>query len=280
MSDLYCQQKVFSNNSTLYYSFLFLPPVQKKALIAIHAFVQEVFEILEKCTEKDIAKIKLSWWQEELERIYAGLAQHPVGQSLQIVLNQYSLPKHLFEDILRGVEMDLRYQGYQTFDDLRLYCHYVSSSLELLSSEILGYQDKNTLEFSRNLGLSLKLITIIPQVGQHARNGYIYLPEEELKQFSVTPQDILKNRYSENFFKLMQFQANRARKFYHTALNLLPPVDYHTQKSKLIMAKIYFTLLTEIEKMRFQVLNQQVELTPLRKLWIAWRLHHNPSIGP
>jgi len=267
----YCKKKAAQSGSSFYYSFLFLPTEQRKAIMALYAFCREVDDIVDECTDKGIAAQKLQWWQTEIERVYQGLPEHPIGKAIKASKERFRLNKELFEQILQGMTMDLNYQGYETFEDLKLYCHCVASVPGLLASEIFGYEDPKTLDYARNLGLAFQLVNIIRDVGEDANRGRVYIPEAELAQFSLSAADILKKNDSDNFRALMKFQATRARDYYQKALEALPKVDKLKQGSGLIMAKIYFTLLDEIEKSNFQVLHQNISLTPLRKLWIAWK---------
>lgn len=267
----YCREKAAKSGSSFYYSFLFLPLEQRKAIMALYAFCREVDDIVDEYTDREIAQKKLAWWQEEIDRVFNDQPQHPVGKVLANIKDRFSLKKQLFEEILQGMTMDLSYQGYQTFDDLKLYCHCVASAPGLLAAEIFGYQNPNTLQYAKNLGLAFQLVNIIRDVGEDASRGRIYLPEDELSQFSLTPKDILEKKYNQNFQNLMAYQTTRARDYYKKALEALPEADKYRQRSGLIMAEIYFTLLKEIEKLNYQVLHQRVSLTPLRKLWIAWK---------
>jgi phytoene synthase len=269
-ADLYCRQKAAESGSSFYYSFLFLPPRERQAIQAIYAFCREVDDIVDKGLDRHVAEKKLEWWHTEVARVFLGRPLHPIGRALAEAISQYKLQQHLFQDILEGMEMDLKYQGYQTFEDLRLYCHRVASCVGLLAAEIFGYQNINTLEYARNLGIAFQLVNIIRDVGEDAGLGRIYLPEDELSQFSVTTKEILNKKYSKNFEVLMQYHAERARSYYQKAKDTLPAIDRYSQRSGLIMGEIYFSLLKEIERSRFQVLHQRIALTPLRKLWIAW----------
>jgi phytoene synthase len=265
----YCRNKVAQSGSSFYYSFRFLSAPQQMAMHALYAFCREVDDIVDECSENQVALQKLSWWKTELDHIYTGNPQHPVGKALKQVLETYPLPKILFEEILQGMHMDLNYQGYQTFSDLEVYCHCVASTVGLLSAQIFGFTAGSTKDFAKNLGIAFQLVNIIRDVGEDAKRNRIYIPQDELTRFAVTAQDILQKNYTDNFVLLMQFQAKRAKDYYRKALNSLHPDDKINQKSALIMSEIYFTLLQEIEKMKFKVLDQRVSLTPIRKLWIA-----------
>ena len=141
----------------------------------------------------------------------------------------------------------------------------------LLAAGIFGYTDARTLEYARSLGIAFQLTNIIRDVGEDARKNRIYLPMEDLQRFDVTAADILNARHGEAFVALMRFQVERAQSYYDKALAALPAADRRAQRAGLIMAAIYRALLTEIERDGFQVLRQRTSLTPLRKLWLAWK---------
>ena len=169
------------------------------------------------------------------------------------------------------MEMDLQQSRYLDFKALSLYCYRVASVVGLLAAEIFGYQDRKTLKYAHDLGMAFQLTNIIRDVGEDARRGRVYLPMDELKRFDVSVADILSARHSDNFRKLMEFQIERAEQYYSQAMNALPAIDRKTQRPGLVMAAIYRTLLDEIKNDGCLVLNQRTSLTPIRKLWIAWR---------
>ncbi len=269
--DEYCQQKAASSGSSFYYSFLFLPPNRRRAITALYAFCREVDDVVDECSDPQLAASKLVWWRQELDRLYAGQPQHPVTQALQRVLPEFSLPQEQLLEIIDGMEMDLQQTRYLDFKALSLYCYRVASVVGLLAAEIFGYTDRQTQKYAHDLGMAFQLTNIIRDVGEDARRGRVYLPIDELKRFDVPVADILNSRYSDNFRKLMEFQIERAEHYYVQAMAQLPPIDRKTQRPGLVMAAIYRTLLDEIKRDGCQVLSQRTSLTPLRKLWIAWR---------
>ncbi len=267
----YCQQKAASSGSSFYYSFMFLPPNRRRAITALYAFCREVDDVVDECSDPQIAANKLTWWRQELDRLYAGQPQHPVTQALQTVLPEFSLPQEQLREIIDGMEMDLQQTRYLDFKALSLYCYRVASVVGLLAAEIFGYTDRQTQKYAHDLGMAFQLTNIIRDVGEDARRGRVYLPSDELKRFDVSVADILDARHSDNFRKLMEFQIERAEQYYAQAMAQLPAVDRKMQRPGLVMAAIYRTLLEEIKRDGCQVLSQRTSLTPLRKLWIAWR---------
>jgi phytoene synthase len=267
--DDYCQQKAASSGSSFYYSFLFLPIERRRAITALYAFCREVDDVVDECNDPQIAATKLAWWRMEVARLYEGKAGHPVTQALQGVLPSFNLPQEQLLEIIDGMEMDLTQTRYLDFKGLSLYCYRVASVVGLLAAEIFGYEDRKTQKYAHDLGMAFQLTNIIRDVGEDARRGRIYLPIDELQQFDVKAADILNARYSDNFRRLMEFQIERAERYYEQAFAQLPAGDRRAQRPGLVMAAIYRALLEEIHRDGCRVLTQRTSLTPLRKLWLA-----------
>ncbi|MBL8439149.1 MAG: presqualene diphosphate synthase HpnD [Zoogloeaceae bacterium] len=267
----YCQQKAAASGSSFYYSFLFLPPERRQAITALYAFCREVDDVVDECHDLSLAQTKLDWWRGEIDRVYHGMPTHPVGLALQEVLPRHNLAQEQFLEIIDGMQMDLQQTRYLDFAALRLYCYRVASVVGLMAAEIFGYQDRATLRYAHDLGLSFQLINIIRDVGEDARRGRIYLPIDDLQRFGVPAKEILEAQHSDRFQALMAFQAQRAVEFYDQAMANLPAGDRKSQRPGLVMAAIYRTLLKEIVADGFQVLDRRTSLTPVRKLWIAFR---------
>ncbi|PWF43677.1 presqualene diphosphate synthase HpnD [Massilia glaciei] len=271
--DEYCQQKTVQSGSSFYYSFLFLPPERRRAITALYAFCREVDDTVDECTDQSIARIKLAWWRTEVQAMYKGNPTHPTMQALQPHLAVYNLEEKHLQAIIDGMEMDLDQTRYLDYPAMQRYCWHVASVVGILSASIFGVTDPKTLEYAEKLGLAFQLTNIIRDVGEDARKGRIYLPVNELQQFEVTAADLLNARHSERFENLMRFQVARAQKVYDEAFALLPKQDRRAQRPGLMMAAIYRTVLEEIERDGYQVLKQRTSLTPLRKLWLAWKTY-------
>jgi len=271
--DEYCQQKAAASGSSFYYSFMFLPVERRRAIMALYAFCREVDDTVDECTDEGVARIKLEWWRKEIAGMYQGKMTHPVTQALQPHLGTYQLQQEHLQAIIDGMEMDLNQTRYLDYPGLKKYCWHVASVVGILSASIFGATRPETLQYAEKLGLAFQLTNIIRDVGEDARKGRIYLPVNELQQFNVTAADLLNARHSDNFENLMRFQSERAQKMYDEAFALLPQEDRRAQRPGLIMAAIYRTLLTEIQADGFHVLTQRISLTPIRKLWLAWKTY-------
>ncbi len=268
----YCQQKAAASGSSFYYSFLFLPKLRRQAITALYAFCREVDDIADECSDLNLARTKLAWWRTEISNLYQGHPQHPVTRALSDGVRDYNLAQEHFLEIIDGMEMDLDQNRYRDFKELQLYCYRVASVVGLLSVAIFGYSDRHTLKYAHDLGLAFQLTNIIRDVGEDARRGRIYLPLDEMEQFDVSVTDILQSHETEQVKKLLEFQIERARNFYQRAMAQLPEVDRHAQRPGLMMAAIYRALLDEIQAGGSEkVMNGRISLTPLCKLWLAWK---------
>jgi phytoene synthase len=269
--DEYCQQKAAASGSSFYYSFLFLPAQRRRAITSLYAFCREVDDVVDETPDAQLAATKLAWWRSEIAGLFAGRAQHPVTKALAPHLGPCAITAERLNEIIDGMEMDLVQTRYLDWAGLEKYCHRVAGVVGMLAAGIFGYRDARTLDYARELGIAFQLTNIIRDVGEDARKNRIYLPMADLKQFGVPAADLLQARATPEFGRLMAFEAARAHAHYDQAMQALPRADRKAQRPGLIMAAIYRTLLGEIERDGFRVLSQRTSLTPLRKLWIAWR---------
>jgi len=268
----YVQQKAVASGSSFYYAFLFLPAPRRAAITAFYAFCREVDDVVDEMTDAGVAATKLAWWKSEVAQSFAGQPSHPVMKALMPHTAAYGIEARHLQAVIDGCQMDLEQTRYLDYPNLQRYCHLVAGVVGEVAARIFGQTDPATTAYAHKLGQALQLTNIIRDVGEDALRGRIYLPVSELQQFDVKAHEILKRSYSERFTALMQFQAQRAHALYEEALALLPNADRRAQKPGLMMASIYRTLLREIEADQFQVLHQRIKLTPLRKLWLAWKV--------
>ena len=268
----YVQQKAAASGSSFYYAFLFLPRDRRAAITAFYAFCREVDDVVDDMVDPHVATTKLAWWQGEVSSAFAGKPSHPVMKALMPHVPVYGLEERQLQAVIQGCQMDLEQTRYLDFPALQRYCHLVAGVVGEVAARIFGQTTEDTTAYAHKLGLAFQLTNIIRDVGEDAMRGRIYLPVNELQQFDVKAHEIISRTYSDRFVALMRFQSERARGLYSEALSMLPPADKQAQKPGLMMAAIYRTLLTEIERDDFQVLNQRVSLTPLRKFWLAWKV--------
>jgi phytoene synthase len=268
----YVQQKAVASGSSFYYAFLFLPKERRAAITAFYAFCREVDDVVDDIADASVAASKLAWWQSEVKQAFAGQATHPVMKALMPLAGTYAIEQRHLQAVIEGCQMDLAQTRYLDYPGLQRYCHLVAGVVGEVAANIFGQTQPKTTEYAHKLGQALQLTNIIRDVGEDALRGRIYLPMSDLQRFDVKANEILNRGYSERFSSLMAFQAQRAHALYDEALALLPAADRRAQKPGLMMASIYRALLREIEHDQFQVLHQRISLTPLRKMWLAWKV--------
>ncbi len=266
----YCQEKTAKSGSSFTASFVFLPKQKRDAMTALYAFCREVDDIVDEISELSVAQVKLNWWRNEINHLYQGQPQHPVSKALQPHIHTYQLSAEHFIEIIDGMEMDLNFNRYADFKQLQLYCYRVASVVGLLTVQIFGYQNRNTLKYAHDLGMAFQLTNIIRDVGEDARRNRIYLPLDELSQFNVTEEEILRSQESTKVRALLEFQIERAENYYDKALLALAAEDKKNQLAGLMMTAIYRTLLREIKADGAEkVLNSRTSLGTLRKFCLA-----------
>lgn len=267
----YCHQKAAESHSSFLSGFRFLSVEKRNAITVLYAFCRELDDVVDGCTDPNVAQITLNWWRSDLEKVFNNeMPEHPVHQALKDIRASFDLPKNEFEALIDGMQMDLEQARYGSFDELKLYCHRVAGVVGRLIARILGFSNPKTLEYADKMGLALQLTNIIRDVGEDARQGRIYLPIEEMQKFDVPANVIMQCKPTDNFAKLMQFQVDRARETYREAMLLLPAADKKSQKVGLIMTAIYYALLNEIDRDGAQnVLTYKIAIPSPRKKRIA-----------
>ena len=278
--EAYCQHKTRQSGSSFYYSFFFLPTARRRAIIALYAFCREIDDVVDEYHDPTTAQQALDTWREEIHRLYRGCPEHLVGQALLPVIATYDLAEEHFLELIDGMEMDLHHRGFENFSELSLYCYRVASVVGLMSAEIFGYQDRQTLKYAHDLGMAFQLTNILRDVGEDIRRGRCYLPRDEMVKAGVSLEQLQHGKWHTGMEKLFALQAERAEYYYEQAFARLPEVDRYRQLSGVIMARIYRQILKEIQAQNYPVLQRRLSLSKGKKLqlalgcaWQEWRRH-------
>jgi phytoene synthase len=200
---------------------------------------------------------------------YSGQPSHPITRRLQEIIREFKIPQEYFQELLRGVEMDLTHKRYATFEELYQYCYRVASVVGLICIEIFGYQDPRVKEHAIHQGLAFQLTNILRDVRVDSELGRIYLPQEDLKRFHYTEEDLFAHTYNPAFQALMHFEAERAKEYYRKAKALIPNQDRLALIASEIMGAIYYRLLMTIEKRGYNVFAEAIRLSSFHKMVIA-----------
>lgn len=260
--------------SNLALAFILLPREKRDAMSALYAFCRAVDDVADEDAEPaEKRREQLAAWREDIRAACEnGSPQFVLNQEFQPVIQKFKLPFALFDELIKGCEMDLEKHRYETFEELELYCHRVASVVGLLSIEIFGCQNPASRDYAVYLGKALQLTNILRDVKNDAARGRIYLPQNELKKFNVSEADILNSRYSENYSALAANVAGRAKSFYQLARKTLPPEDRKFLVAAELMGDVYWELLQKLEREKFNVFGPKPpKLSKPRKLALIFQ---------
>lgn len=261
--------------SNLALAFILLPKEKRQAMAALYAFCREVDDIADdEGGSIEGRSARLNLWREDIRTACSqGQPRLSVVQELQPFVEKYQLPFALFDELICGVEMDLRIHDYPDFPALEQYCYRVASVVGLLSIEIFGYKDPGCRQYAIHLGKALQLTNILRDVRNDAERGRIYIPAEERQQFGVSSNEIFQFQYSSRFYELAKDMAGKARHFYQQARDTLPPADRSSMATAELMGSVYWRLLQKLERRRFNVFDASVtRLNRLQKLLLVGRV--------
>jgi len=268
--------------SNLALAFVLLPKSKRDDMAALYAFCREVDDVAdEESAPVEERRGRLADWREDLRQACEqGAPSFPVNQELQPVILRYQLPFALFDELIRGVEMDLDIKRYETHAELELYCYRVASVVGRLSIEIFGYRNPRCRDYAVCLGKALQLTNILRDVRTDAERGRIYLPLEELERFQVRPDEILDLQYSARFRDLAGSVADRARDFYRKARQALPDEDRRAMGAAELMGSVYWRLLQKLEAQQFNVFDPTpTRVSKIQKLFLIFRTWYRLSTG-
>jgi phytoene synthase len=252
------------SKSNLALAFISLDRERKRDITILYAFCRVVDDIADSSELSAIEKrVHLANWRQMLRAAVPD--ESPLALDVRRLMQKYSLPPEMLEEIIVGVEMDLNILRYPTFQQLRVYCYRVASAVGLVSIEIFGYRNPRCRQYAIDLGLALQTTNIIRDVWKDFQAGRIYLPQEDLARFHYSEAELANRKYNSHFIQLMQFEAARAREFFTRAAAVLPAEDRRAMAPAELMASIYRALLRRIELDKFRVFEKEYQLSNLEK---------------
>lgn len=262
--------------SNFFYSFLFLPKQKREAIIDVYAFCRAVDDVVDDIVERAAdgytaveAQVELNRWRTEMEQLYAGHPTLSIACKLQEVLTHFPMPQSYFDEMINGCEMDLQRNRYESFDELYQYCYRVASITGLMCIEIFTYSSPRTKEYAVNLGIALQLTNILRDLKEDMSRDRVYLPQEDLRRFGYSEEDLRNEVVNDNFRALMKFECDRAHSYYQRAADCLPEEDRPTLTAAITMGKIYYRLVQQIEQYDYDVFHHQIRLHRPERFLIA-----------
>lgn len=259
-----------TSRSSFYYAFNLLPEEKRDAMNTVYAFCRKTDDIIDEGNESDELKYdKLHKWRVELEKAFVGHSDYTLLNKLGRTIHKFNIPYEPFFELLKGMEMDLQNNRYLTFDDLRLYCYRVASTVGLMCIEIFGYKHKSAKEFAINLGIALQLTNILRDIKKDSLKGRIYLPQEDLQKFSYGEEDIFNQKYDDRFTALMKYEVERAEKFFDIATENLNLDDKKAMFAARAMQHIYKRLLEKIIEAEYNIYKKNIRVNSFEKVGIS-----------
>jgi phytoene synthase len=264
-----------NKRSNFYYSFLLLPKPKREAINIVYAWCRVADDIVDDEGSVSAKRLRLLQWAKEFELGLTGSSRYQLVNKLSQIINRFNIPLHFFNELIKGMEMDLVKTRYETFDDLKHYCYRVASTVGLICGEIFGYSKQETKLYAENLGLALQLTNIIRDVAADAKKGRIYLPQRDMDYFGYSEEELFAEKYNIKFKRMMAFQAERARSYFAEAIKHLSAEDRPLFIAALIMQEIYFRLLQDIEKAEYNIFPRRIKVSTTAKLLITIRVWWN-----
>ncbi len=261
-----------NRQSNFYFSFLILPKPKREAIETIYAFCRTTDDIVDEAGDEGEKFARLLTWTDELKRALYGESRYTLLNKLATIIVRFKIPVEHFDELIKGMEMDLTKKRYESFEELRQYCYRAASTVGLICAEVFGYNNQQTREYAVNLGIALQLTNILRDIKADAKRGRIYIPLEDMRLFNYTEQDLLRNTYDERFIQLMKYECNRAHQYFKKAKAYLAEEDKPLFSAARTMGNIYYLLLRRIESYHYDVFSRRVRLSSSIKFLVAMAL--------
>lgn len=267
----FCQQITKREAKNFYYGFISLPEPKRHAIYAAYAFSRQCDDAVD-CQSSAAEKLRaITQAKQRLQQCYADQAADPVTVALHDAVTRYPIPSAYFEALIEGMAMDIETARYRSFEALRGYCYRAASAIGLICIEIFGYRQPQAKTFAVDLGIAMQLTNILRDLREDAERGRIYLPQQELRDFGVSEEDILAGRVNDQFRALMRYQARRARKYFASGIRLLPLLPPRSRMCTAVLQGLYAEILDRIEAANYDVYRKRISLSTLEKTQLtAW----------
>lgn len=272
----YCRDKAAPEGSSLHYALLFAGEEERAALLALAAYRAEVLEVPREVSDAGVGAVKLNWWREELQRLFDGRPRHPVSQALAPVIERHGFSREPFDQVLEAAQMDLEYGSYPGLRELTVYCHH-AGGLTDPACRVAGPDTPETAAFAHDLAMGLELTRMLRHLGRDAAAGRVYIPEADLAAEGLDREAVIARRDSPALRRVLAAQGKRAGDFLDSAIARLPRAARRRQRPALVLAVLYRRLLAVMAEDGHPQLERRHHLTPLRKLWLAWRSARRPE---
>jgi 15-cis-phytoene synthase len=265
----YCRRVARTRAKNFYYSFLLLSAQQRKAMCAIYAFMRHSDDLSD---EPGSTRAALDGWRDELEAALEGrFSGHPVWPAFHHTVRRFGIPHAYLREMIDGVVSDLEPRRFEAFSELYRYCYQVASVVGLTCIHIFGFDTPSALPLAEKCGIAFQLTNILRDIREDSERGRVYLPQEDLRRFGVTEEDLRAGNRTAGFLEMMRFEATRAHAYYDESAPLLDLIHPRSRSSLVALVSIYSRLLERIEQANYDVFTRRVRLSAIEKSWILVR---------
>ncbi|MFQ3647250.1 MAG: squalene/phytoene synthase family protein [Anaerolineae bacterium] len=260
-----CEQITLQHSKTFYVASALLPPAKRRAVRALYAFCRVTDDLVDQApvgTSRDAA---LRAWQE---KVFADHPSHdePVALAWADTRARFHIPRGYALQLIEGCARDIRQTRYETFDELAEYSYGVASTVGLMAMHIVGFAGAEAIPYAVRLGVALQITNILRDVGEDWRNGRLYLPREELREFNLSEADIAHGVVTPAWREFMRFQIERNRRLYAESIKGVALLDANGRLAITAAARLYEAILQDIEAHDYDVFSRRARISTLGKL--------------
>ncbi|MGZ4591274.1 MAG: phytoene/squalene synthase family protein [Actinomycetes bacterium] len=263
-----CRQLNAAHGKTYYLATLLLPPHKRPYVHALYGVARYADELVDDLDSPDPAAL-VTWGKRLLDDLALGDSTDPIGRAAVHTARTWDIRTGHFDAFLASMRMDISRTRYATYADLEQYMHGSAAVIGLQMVPILEALDEDAYRYAGRLGEAFQMTNFIRDVAEDLRRGRIYLPEEDLAAFGVTPVDLAPGPANARVRALLRFEIARTRDIYRAAapgVELLHPTSRDCIRTA---TALYGGILEAVEKADYQVLDRRVTVPRRRRLRVA-----------
>ena len=247
-AERFCREMARREAKNFYWGFISLPHEQRMAIYALYDFARQVDDEVDSAPRPELIPQRLRAQRERVRSSDHSPETDPVMYVLSRAVERYAIPQEELLALIDGVELDCTNTRYETWLELREYCKLVASIVGRMCVRIFGFDDPEALDRADELGLALQLTNILRDVREDAAMGRVYLPQEDLRRFGVSEQDLIDGVPGEGWERLVAFETQRARELFNNGYRVLRYIPRRAAACVQTMAGIYERILEKIER--------------------------------
>lgn len=267
----YCERLARTHYENFSVATWFLPARLRQHFYNVYSYCRISDDLGDEVGNTQQSLELLDQWETELNACYAGSPRHPVFVALAQTVNQFSIPKHEFSDLLIAFRQDQTVTRFETFDNVLGYCRYSANPVGHLVLYLGGYSDAERRQLSDYTCTALQLANFWQDVAVDYAKGRIYLPLEDLRRYGVSEEVIANRRATPQFLELMKFEVQHAREWFERGLPLVSKVNKELAIDIELFSRGGQEILNAIEGQKFDVLSSRPVISKPRKLWLVLR---------